>query len=237
MEPYVLSSAREFGFHGLDLHAILIAAEGAADEQAERTSMWRRSRWKEQVQIDFAKACKWVTRLPPPRPAATVDQPSNWTRPLAAHKKLREARCDWEAQWTHHEGAPAVPTREFVASYLDARPAEPDDTVFVTAAEVRRRVEQARRKSTGVDGWSATALLLLPDGFWQAVVSLWRAMLQRSRVPRAWKDIRIALIEKPDGGYRPLSIGAVLWRALGSASCCRLRGWPKLGPPRSSRAA
>ena len=31
--------------------------------------------------------------------------------------------------------------------------------------------------------------------------------------------------KKPDGGYRLVSIGAVLWRALGSACCRRLRGW------------
>ena len=154
-----------------------------------------------------------------------MDSPTSWTRPLAIHEKLRAARSDWEAQWTHDEGRPLVPTREFVASYLAARPAEPDDTIMVTADEVRRRVEQARNKATGVDGWSAAALLLLPKEFWEAVVYLWRAMLRWSRVPKAWKDIRIALIEKPDGGYRPLSIGAVLWRALGSACCRRLRGW------------
>ena len=226
----ILGTAREFGLlptaalRGRPcLEFILQAAEQEAEVQATRTSTGRKARWMEQVQLDYAKAAKWVTRELPRQP--TADMEADWTAPLATHEKLSAARRDWEAQWTQTDNSAQGDTRQFVATFLQARPPEPDDTVFVTAAEVKRRVEKSRRKATGMDGWSAQALLQLPDEFFVEVSTLWRAMLEWRTVPSTWKDIRVALLAKPEGGFRPLSIGAILWRALASVCCGRLREW------------
>ena len=148
-----------------------------------------------------------------------------WNRPLSLTERLAEARDVWEPQWTAAAAELNEDTATFISHFLDAGVALDVDTIIVTATELQQVVKRSLRKATGMDGWSARELLCLPQDFWEEVIVLWRVTLKCHRVPKAWKDIRIALLPKAEGGYRPLSIGAVLWRALGSAACRRLRPW------------
>ena len=219
----IVRTALALNVCGEGVENIMHEAVRLASAEAERNSRDRLQQWSQQMQWDVGKAAKWVTRDTPaiPEPA----QGEAWIRPLSPNERLAEARKVWEPQWTDTATEPEEDTAAFVSEFLDAGDKLDVATVVVTATELQQFVRRSLCKATGMDGWSARDLLCLPQDFWEEVILLWRAMLKWYRVPKAWKDIRIALLAKPGGDYRPLSIGAVLWRALGTAACRRLRSW------------
>ena len=219
----IVRSARALNLCAEGVEEIMHEAMHLATLEAECNSRERIQQWSQQMQWDVGKAAKWVTRATPAIPEPVHGEA--WNRPLSLTERLAEARDVWEPQWTAAAAEPNEDTATFISDFLDAGVTLDVDTIIVTATELQQVVKRSLRKATGMDGWSARELLCLPQDFWEEVIVLWRVMLKCHRVPKAWKDIRIALLPKAEGGYRPLSIGAVLWRALGSAACRRLRPW------------
>ena len=66
-------------------------------------------------------------------------------------------------------------------------------------------------KAMGVDEWKADYWLLLPIGFWNCLAYLWHACLRTGNLP-LWNKIRTVLINKEEGGQRPISIAVLAWR-------------------------
>ena len=80
-------------------------------------------------------------------------------------------------------------------------------------------------KIAGPDSWEASQLLLLPQIWWDCLAKLWGCVLQGHPIPSRWLEARIALLPKPDGSHRPLSITSMLWRIGAKAINRRLQAW------------
>ena len=78
---------------------------------------------------------------------------------------------------------------------------------------LRASLRSMQRKSSGPDGWGASALLQLPSRWWQCAAHLWCCVVEQSRVPEAWVRSRAALLWKPSGDTRPISILPFIWRS------------------------
>ena len=216
----VWRQAEGHGFGATSLPELLEEVQKAADAEALETKQRLVAQWRERMAVDIHQVSRWVTRAAPP----PLHRDGEWTAPLETSEKLEQAREVWERWW----GSDADYDHEATAALLESVPAGPacaDDALQFTPDELAAVVKRRRKRATGLDGWAAAQLTCLPCGFWVQVVELWQAMLQVGRVPLAWKRIRIALVPKPDGTQRPLAIGAVLWRALASLACRRLRDW------------
>ena len=68
-------------------------------------------------------------------------------------------------------------------------------------------------KAGGADAWEPAQLLLLPDSFFAALAKMWAKVWATGTAPRRWCEVRVGLIEKRDGGWKPLSLLSAAWRA------------------------
>ena len=68
------------------------------------------------------------------------------------------------------------------------------------------------QKSGGPDGWEVRDVLLLPEAWWLAHSHLWSVVINTGSVPERWCEARVALLDKLDNEYRPLSIASIGWR-------------------------
>ena len=80
-------------------------------------------------------------------------------------------------------------------------------------------------KAAGPDEWQCASWILLPAGFWAAFARLWQQVLVTSVVPQRWREGRVVLIEKPSGGFRPLTILSCAWRIGARLLVRRLTDW------------
>ena len=69
------------------------------------------------------------------------------------------------------------------------------------------------RKAPDPHGLEAAALLLLPPEWWRAFSVFWHTVLHEGCCPTVWKDSKVAVVPKPQGGFRPIGLSAVCWRA------------------------
>ena len=123
----------------------------------------------------------------------------------------RQARI-WERKWAT-QCATSDPCPEFdrILSCVP-RPASTDVAFEITPGMLRASLRSMQRKSSGPDGWDASALLQLPPRWWQGAAHLWCCVVEQSRVPEAWVRGRTALLWKPSGDTRPISILPFIWR-------------------------
>ena len=54
---------------------------------------------------------------------------------------------------------------------------------------------------------------------------MWHRCISTGRLPTAWLHVRITLLDKSDGGKRPLAIAAIMYRVCMSATLRCLRSW------------
>ena len=193
----IVRSARALNLCVDGVENIMHAAMRSASFEAERNSRDRIQSWSQQMQWDVGKAAKWVTRTLPAIPEPAHGEA--WNRPLSSTERFAEARDVWEPQWTATAAEPHEDTATFISDFLEAGVELEVATILVTATELQQVVKRSLRKATGMDGWSARELLCLPHDFWEEVIVLWRVMLKCHRVPKTWKDIRIALLPKAEG--------------------------------------
>ncbi len=88
-----------------------------------------------------------------------------------------------------------------------------------------RIMKASKGKAAGADGWSPNELCLLPDGFFEAIATIWEVVLQGAELPPSWKAIRCVGIPKESGGLRPLSISSIFWRCGSTALLAKMSVW------------
>mmetsp|Transcript_73486 Transcript_73486/g.212659 ORF Transcript_73486/g.212659 Transcript_73486/m.212659 type:complete len:1325 (-) Transcript_73486:89-4063(-) len=190
-------------------------------------------RWQADLDGDLARQRAWVKKMPqaavesrygvhsPSHPADVLEQQARswtdiWNRPNPADPRAQDdflseleshvaALGDWVA-WAPPEGYSCPMVR-------------------ITAGALVAAVRKARTRASGPDNWRASQLLALPSNFWSALALLWNTVLDTGEVPEAWTVTRIALLPKETGGYRPLGIASLLWRAGMSVVVRALRPW------------
>ena len=86
------------------------------------------------------------------------------------------------------------------------------------------------KKSAGLDGWSGKLWKPLPLHFFDALAEVWNACLDGAALPAPWKAVRISLINKDDGGKRPLAIAALAWRICMAATMKAFTPWIRQWP-------
>lgn len=123
----------------------------------------------------------------------------------------RQARI-WERKWaTQCTASDPCPEFDRILGCVP-RPASTDVEFEITPGMLRASLRSMQRKSSGPDGWDASALLQLPPRWWQGAAHLWSCVVEQSRVPEAWVRGRTALLWKPNGDTRPISILPFIWR-------------------------
>ena len=209
------------GFVSATLPDLLEEVNSAADVEANVRKQQRVEAWKHRMHLDVNQASRWITRAPPP----ALVKNGEWTSPLEVTEKLAAAHESWTRLWGQSSSFDEGATDDLLNRFLSqAEPCE-DGLFQFSPEEVAATVKRQRRRAAGMDGWTARQLSCLPSPFWAAVVQLWDTMLSAGVVPSGWKSVKVTLILKQDGSHRPLSIGCILWRALASLSCRRLRDW------------
>ena len=180
---------------------------------AEQERAAHRERWKRLTQIDPAKvrafvkgradvALMWEAE---PEPAEAI--PGGW-HPAAA---VEEQAQIWVDKWSQ----PFEPDFGKIDTILEVvpRPAPCASTFGVTAEALRASMHAMRHKVGGPDDWRPSQLLRLPDLWWKSAADLWNSILWLGRVPRQWKQARVALIWKSKKKSRPITLLCALWRA------------------------
>ena len=186
----------------------------------------RLARWKDEVSTSQAKAIAWVKQrvaaetagCPPARRDPAV--PVCAVHPVSV---IREAEKEWLPLWTQE----APPLEAFEAILREVGQAQPVSQAFVswTGTALRHLAKAMCGRAPGHDAWAPEELLRLPDSWFDSLARLWQVVWESGRVPSSWKRARVALLQKSDGGWRPLSITPVVWR-LGSQHVVRsLRAW------------
>ena len=70
-------------------------ARKAADAEAQLCSAGRLQSWKQQIQHDYTRLSRWITRAPPPEPVAL----ESFHAPLTSPQRLGERREVWSQLW------------------------------------------------------------------------------------------------------------------------------------------
>jgi len=131
----------------------------------------------------------------------------------------------WKRKWnTQCSDSAPCPDVAGILSQIP-RPPPTDVTFRITPGSLRASLRSMRHKSCGPDGWSAAALLQLPAKWWHCATVLWGCVLDQSQVPEAWVRGRTALLWKPAGGTRPISILPFIWRSGAKILNRQLSSW------------
>ena len=194
------------------LQVVCPAVAAAAEALKQR----RLQQWRGNMQASFAKQCRWVKQrasLQLEREAPSPSASQVASRSFHPAVVIQQEHSKWQALWTAVPSLPTLHAR--VASLLQEVPQAQSASFDLdfSASALRRSMSKMRHKAAGPDGFSAAALLLLPQVWWCGFSALWRRILATGVVPLAWRFNRVALIPKPAGGFRPIGLTAVCWRA------------------------
>ena len=200
--------------------SLAVAAVRLADKEAAEASKRRVAAWKEEVQENVAKLSKWVQQKTP----VSQSSPQFNDPILPEEKATREAEA-----WSQHWNPNILPDIAEVSNMCLSigNPTDPisSESISLDGIDLYRLAAKTKGKAPGMDAWSATHLCQLPLRFWNLLATLWNSCLSLGCVPTSWKNIRIALLPKASGGFRPLAIASVMWRLCMSAVLKKLRGW------------
>jgi len=111
------------------------------------------------------------------------------------------------------------------------QPEEDDPLVKITAEDVGNVAKTLPMKAPGLDGVLNAFIRNGTPMLYQCLAVLFNLSLSLGRLPRAWKEARIAMIPKPGRdhssvkGYRPLSMLSCITRLLEKIIAYRLHGW------------
>ena len=200
--------------------SLAVAALQLADKEAAEASNRRVTAWKEEVQENVVKLSKWVQQKTP------VSQCSpQFNDPILPGEK---AACEAEA-WRRHWNPDILPDITEVSNMCLSIgiPTDPisSDHISLDGIDLYRVAAKTKGKAPGMDAWTTAHLCQLPLTFWNLLASLWNTCLSCGCVPSSWKNIRIALLPKASGGFRPLAIASVMWRICMSTVLKKIRGW------------
>jgi hypothetical protein len=204
----------------LSVHLLLPRVSELRAQEEQRSKSTAVLRWHVRLEEDPSKQRRWI------RQGASQDICPFFMGPradttTAAHPTLciEEAQQQWLLIWNRPHPADrfGVDLAAHAHALADLYPSDVSRPIALTtfqinAANLQRAACKIRRKAAGPDGWRSVDLLALPVEWWTAFAQLWCAVLLRGLVPLRWCEARLALIPKPDGGMRPISIIAVAWR-------------------------
>ena len=202
--------------------ALLAAAVQLADIEAQQASRRRVQAWKATMQDDVVKLGKWVQRTPP-QPQVAEDLSSSPHPESLAGKEA----AFWKEWWNPASLPDLQQVRDICGLLGPSATVANEDCLSFSGSDLLDVAKKARAKASGIDGWTADNLSLLPSPFWNVVADLWTVCCNKGVVPVGWKHVRIALMPKSSGGVRPLAVASVLWRICMSASLRKLRPWIK----------
>ena len=163
---------------------------------------------------------RWVTAPQPAQP------PEGGTAPPLVHprEELEGNVKFWTELWS---GPPLDP--ENLTQFLRHLPPQvelPQSSCFVTGEELQKRAKESAGTSAGMDAWLPADLARLPLKWFEKVAALWNAIMADGLdLPTPWVHLRIALIDKEDGGQRPIGVAAAIWRICGAATVSHWREW------------
>ncbi|CAE7306648.1 unnamed protein product, partial [Symbiodinium sp. CCMP2456] len=170
--------------------------------------------WKRTTRHSLAAARTYVK--------SKADQILEWDRTLAEDRAPTNGRHpaievdrqaqDWMLKWASQcDGAEPGAQVSRILSEVP-RPPATDVSFEITAIMLRTSLRGMQHKSCGPDGWDAQALLKLPTRWWDCAALLWNCVIAQSKVPEMWLRGRAALLWKPSGGTRPISVLPFIWR-------------------------
>ena len=88
-----------------------------------------------------------------------------------------------------------------------------DDLLDPQAQELKALAKTMVGRAAGPDTWTSEQLLRLPDQWWEGFAQLWTAAIRAGKIPQAWKDGKIVLLDKKEAGdTRPIGLSALAWR-------------------------
>ena len=154
--------------------------------------------------------------------AAETLAPTSGRHPAAEVDKQAQV---WIKKWRSQCSSSSLDTQVDGILSQVPRPPPTNVTFVITASSLRDSVRSMRNTSCGPDGWETSALLRLPERWWRLAAVLWERVLNLSRVPVAWVRGRTALLWKPKGGTRPISVLPVIWRAGARLLNKHLHAW------------
>ena len=178
-----------------------------ANQQAERDALARLQHWKATTGEDMHRLCQWVRATVPTEPA---HQPACDTWTLHPQHQAEEAAETWRHMWAPTQLPQPVGFQQLRHLVV---PTEEYPLPAVTAASLFARFRASIRKATGLDGWGAAAFVSAGLPACEALAQLWALCLQTAELPAAWRRIRVALLPKPEGGLRPISVASAAYRA------------------------
>lgn len=185
------------------------------------------SKWKSRIAGSEAEQRRWVKMRAQQRIAQTLQPeiatPASVRKAIHPSHVLEHESAVWRDEWSHNQvDIPCI--RDLLHSVVPRPPAcQVDLTIHPT--ELRRSAMSMVGKAPGPDSWQADDLVTLPEEFWQALADIWNLVLQHSQIPTTWSDARVALLPKPDGSTRPLSVASVLWRIGARVLLRKLSPW------------
>ena len=86
-------------------------------------------------------------------------------------------------------------------------------------------VGRVKGRAAGADGLTAKEIGRMPDEWFDDWAILYEVCWAAGRVSSRWVDCRTVMLEKPEGGFRPLSLASVAWRAVASTHVKKLGAW------------
>ncbi|CAJ1351994.1 unnamed protein product [Effrenium voratum] len=190
-----------------------------ADAEAQRAKKARVAQWKDSIQTDLPRLARWV--------AAKSDQVISDFATFDAdpdpQAKAERAAAELSSLWSPADRPDPAQLSAALATEAVQRPFAGD--LRVEGPALFRRARAAAKKAGGLDGWTGSLLRHLPLEFFQAMADIWNAILQGASIPRVWKQIKVVLLPKPDGGNRPLAIASFAWRLGASEVLAGLADW------------
>ena len=197
----------------------------AAEAEEERSNKARLEGWKDKVKADVPRLARWIK-------ASVADKPSsmdNFAEDPDPQAKADRALRTWSQLWSQ-AGRPDGSQLRALLARLDMTTV-PAAMPHVGGHSLLRRARAASRKAAGCDGWAGRHWCGLPLGFFHKLADVWNMVLEGASIPASWTQVRVCLIDKEDGGQRPLAIAALAWRLGASVVVQKLASWIKLAFP------
>ena len=183
--------------------------------------------WRRRLSGDLKAQRSWIRRrsaieveLEQQAPDASAAVTRGAVHPSCV---LARAEEDWFPRW---QPATSIST-ETVKQIFEVVPGRQQwDQPFAFSGPVLRAIARGMiGKAAGPDDWQVEQWLRLPDPFWRALGELWTVIVDHGLIPEMWRYARVALIDKPLSGHRPLSILCVGWRIGAKRLLAQLERW------------
>ena len=203
--------------------------QALSDACVRMESEHKRSRiqaWRDSIHGNLAKQVSWIKR----RSQLLADIAEEPLGPQGSINAIHPATIVSQQEqtlgslWTSVE-PPNLPDLQRLLHQMGGHSAPVDLNLVWDAASLRKLAKSMCGKSAGIDGWSAEALVLLPEQWWTGFAALWNTIWCTGNVPSIWKYARVALVPKDAADWRPLAIASVLWRIGASFLVKGLRPW------------